>query len=129
MDTPPGTKISLSNVRVVRGKFLLEPTTCKVLGGVVPVLVSSWAANRVSRERQSSENTTLTVFIFCGYKKVSPHPSHHVVHLSCGWQDMVKQHRAGIPKGENGPPAFESFQVGRYVNSSTAVHSETIIPA
>ena len=61
MDTPPGTKLSLSNVRVVRGKFLLEPSTCKVLGGEVPVLVSSWAANRV---RPSQGPTGLRFVVF-----------------------------------------------------------------
>jgi hypothetical protein len=47
LNTPPGTKLLLKHVEIVKGKLLLTPSCVRLLGGEVPALVSSWAASRV----------------------------------------------------------------------------------
>lgn len=60
LDTPPGTKLVLKHVSIVKGKLLLTPSCVKVLGGEVPALVSSWAASRVGAWIRTPRTRTLS---------------------------------------------------------------------
>lgn len=46
MNTPPGTKVKLLNVPLRRGKLLLTPDNCKIMGGNVDKLVENWRTAR-----------------------------------------------------------------------------------
>ncbi len=47
LDTAPGTKLIVRNVRVVGGVLMLEQSNCKVEGGVVKHLREEWETQRV----------------------------------------------------------------------------------
>lgn len=55
LNTPPGTKIRLSNVPIRRGKLLLNPSNTTVLGGHVSALVESWRTQREIALRKKAE--------------------------------------------------------------------------
>ncbi len=48
LDTPPGTKLTVRNVRIVGGVLLLDQNNCKVEGGIVQSLRDEWETQRVS---------------------------------------------------------------------------------
>lgn len=52
--TPPGTKLVLRNVRVVRGWALLTPECVQVIGGSVEALVKVFQFNRTMARRERS---------------------------------------------------------------------------
>ena len=46
LDTPPGTKVRVSNASVVNGVVLLEAKCCSVVGGVVKAMKEDWETQR-----------------------------------------------------------------------------------